>query len=106
VKVLEAFALGVPVVTTAHGVEGIAARDGVHAGVCEDDAGLVDRCVALLRDRDRAREQCRAARALVDATCSPRTSLDALEDVYATVVAASSGECRADRRAARRAAGI
>jgi glycosyltransferase involved in cell wall biosynthesis len=86
VKVLEAFALGVPVVTTEDGVEGVAARDGVHAGVCDDDAGLIDRCVALLRDRERARRQSHAARALVDATCSPQANLAALEDVYATIL--------------------
>ena len=32
IKVLEALALGVPVVTTSEGVEGLPAEDGVHAG--------------------------------------------------------------------------
>jgi glycosyltransferase involved in cell wall biosynthesis len=87
VKVLEAFALGTAVVTTADGVEGLAAIDGVHAGVCDDDAGLIDRCVALLTDPLRARRQRHAARALVEATCGPDVTLDAIEEVHAAVVA-------------------
>ena len=51
VKILESFGFGVPVVTTSEGVEGLPAVDGVHAGVCDDDAGLIDRTVELLRDR-------------------------------------------------------
>ena len=47
VKILESFGFGVPVVTTSEGVEGLPAVDGVHAGVCEDDAGLIDRAVEL-----------------------------------------------------------
>ena len=54
IKILEAMASGVPVVTTSEGVEGLPAVDGVHAGVCEDDAGLIDRTVALLEDPDAA----------------------------------------------------
>ena len=85
VKVLEAFALGTPVVTTGEGVEGIPARDGVHAGVCEDDRGLVERTVALLRDRGRARGQRVAARSLLESHCSPRATLDLVEGVYKTI---------------------
>jgi glycosyltransferase involved in cell wall biosynthesis len=87
VKVLEAFALGTAVVTTPDGVEGLSAVDGVHAGICADDAGLIDRCVALLGDAGRARRQRHTARALVEATCSPDATLDALEAIYATHVA-------------------
>jgi glycosyltransferase involved in cell wall biosynthesis len=82
VKVMEAFALGVPVVTTAEGVEGIPARDGVHAGICEDDAGLADRAVRLLTDRATAERQRTAARALLEQHCGPGPTLDALERVY------------------------
>ena len=85
VKVLEAFALGVPVVTTRAGVEGLPAIDGVHAGVCEDDRGLIERAVGLLTDNARGERQRTAARALVELHCSPRAALDALEGVYGEV---------------------
>jgi glycosyltransferase involved in cell wall biosynthesis len=85
VKVLEAFALGVPVVTTAEGVEGIPAEDGVHAGVCEDDEGLAARAVALLLDPARQNRQRAAARALVERHCGPGATLDAVERLHAAV---------------------
>jgi glycosyltransferase involved in cell wall biosynthesis len=85
VKVMEAFALGTPVVTSTDGIEGLPAVDGVEAGLADDDAGLVDRAVALLSDPDRRIAQRRAARALLEAHCRPQPVLDRLERVYATL---------------------
>ena len=87
VKVLEALALGVPVVTNADGVEGLPAVDGLDAGLAEDDAGLIARAVALLSDPARRIAQRRAARALLEAHCRPELVLDRLEQVYATLPA-------------------
>lgn len=86
IKVLEAMAFGVPVVTTSEGVEGIPALDGVHAGVCEDDAGLIDRAVALLHDPALRNRQRRAARALLEAHCGPTPTLDAVENIYKYII--------------------
>ena len=85
VKVLEAFALGVPVVTTSEGIEGLLAEDGVQAAVCEDDAGLIQRTVVLLNDDARRSAQACAARRLVEETCSPHIGLNAVERVYQTL---------------------
>jgi polysaccharide biosynthesis protein PslH len=85
VKVLEAFAIGVPVVTTSEGIEGIPAIDGVHAGVCEDDAGLVERTVQLLKERGRQERQRIAARVLLEAHCSPQATVSRVEQLYATM---------------------
>jgi glycosyltransferase involved in cell wall biosynthesis len=87
VKVLEALAYGVPVVTTSEGVEGLPAEDGVHAGVCEDDAGLIDRAVALLRDPVAQNRQRAAGRALLEAHCGPKPTVDAIERIYAALTA-------------------
>jgi hypothetical protein len=89
VKVLEALAYGVPVVTTAEGVEGLPAADGVHAGVCEDDAGLIDRTVRLLADPAAANRQRAAGRALLESHCGPGPTVDRVEQVYARVLAAA-----------------
>ena len=86
VKVLEAFALGVPVVTTSAGVEGLPACDGVHAGIAEDDAGLIARTVSLLRNSTTRQKQGVAARELVENYCSPARTLDLLEGVYQSMV--------------------
>lgn len=59
VKVLEAMAMGVPVVTTSHGAEGIEPTDGVL--VADDDATLVDFTVTLLDDPEERRRRGSAA---------------------------------------------
>ncbi len=87
VKVLESFALGLPVVTTNSGVEGIPAVDGIHAGICEEDDGLIDRCVALLKDTGARMRQRIAARELVERHCAADIVLDALETVYEKMLA-------------------
>jgi glycosyltransferase involved in cell wall biosynthesis len=82
IKVLEAMLFGVPVVTTSEGVEGLPAVDGEHAGVCEDDAGLIDRAVELLEDPARQDRQRHAARALVESHCGPSPTVSAIESIY------------------------
>jgi glycosyltransferase involved in cell wall biosynthesis len=50
IKILEAFAHGVPVVSTSKGVEGLDAENGVHLFI-EDDPGLfADACIRLMND--------------------------------------------------------
>jgi len=65
-KVLEAMAVGTPVVATPHAVAGLALGAGEEVLVADDAAGLAAAAVALLRDPARARAQARAARALVE----------------------------------------
>ncbi len=85
VKVLEAFAIGTPVVTNGEGVEGLPAEDGIHAGIADDDAGLIARTVGLLRDADRRHAYRTAARSLVESHCGPGPTVDAIEAVHARV---------------------
>jgi glycosyltransferase involved in cell wall biosynthesis len=82
VKILEALLFGVPVVTTSEGVEGLGAEDGVHAGVSDDDEGLIERTVALLGDPQRQNRQRASGRVLVDALCSPDATVAAIEEIY------------------------
>lgn len=65
IKILEAFAAGVPVVSSPVGCEGIAARDGEHLFVASRDV-FADAVTAALIDRDGASAKARAARALVE----------------------------------------
>ncbi len=85
VKVLEAFALGVPVVTTAAGLEGIAATPGVQVRIAEEDDALIEETIALL-EPTAWRTQRDAARALVEERHHPAVALDRVEEVYARLV--------------------
>lgn len=91
IKIQEAMAYGVPVVTTSEGVEGLPAQDGVHAGVCEDDAGLIERTVSLLRDPAKQNRQRHAALALIESHCGPAPTLDGIERLYAHMLSGQVG---------------
>ena len=90
IKILEAMAYGVPVVTTTEGVEGLPAVDGVHAGVSDDDAGLIERTVGLLADPARGDRQRAAGRALLEAHCGPTPTVDGIERIYAAMTGGAS----------------
>ncbi|HEY7328477.1 MAG TPA: glycosyltransferase family 4 protein [Gemmataceae bacterium] len=92
VKVLEAFAYGVPVVTTHDGVEGLPVQDGVHADVCNDDAGLIAHTIDLLGDCARQERQRVAARQLLQACCSPQVALDRVERCYEEILVRQQGK--------------
>lgn len=90
IKVLEAMAFGLPVVTTSDGVEGLSASDGEHAGIAEDDEGLIDRTVALLTNQNLQNRQRKAARELLEARCDLRYTADSLEHIYENVVSSNT----------------
>jgi glycosyltransferase involved in cell wall biosynthesis len=83
VKILEAFARGIPVVSTTVGVEGIAAQPGEHLLVADDPTAFAAAVVRLLQNPDEGLRLARAARALVEARYDWRRALHGLDRVYA-----------------------
>ena len=65
-KVLEAMAVGTPVVATSRAVAALDVRPGEHVLVADDAAGLAEAVVTLLGDPELRRRLARAARALVE----------------------------------------
>ncbi len=65
-KVLEAMALGVPIVATPIGSQGIEAVPGKHLLIAEEDAAFVQQVIALLRHETLRREIATNARRLVE----------------------------------------
>ncbi|MEO8026748.1 MAG: glycosyltransferase [Bryobacteraceae bacterium] len=65
VKLLEAFAAGIPVVSTRKGAEGLADQDGEICALSDDADGFAERVLDLLEDREKAIRLARAARAFV-----------------------------------------
>jgi polysaccharide biosynthesis protein PslH len=86
VKVMEAFALGTIVVTTSEGVEGMPAIDRIHAGICEDDRGLIDRTVELLTDRSLSQQMRIDARQLLEKYCTPTVTVSQIEEIYTQII--------------------
>ncbi len=66
VKLLEAFAAGIPVVSTVVGAEGLAQKDGEFCALADDPAGFAARVLALFSDPDAAAEMAVRARAEVE----------------------------------------
>lgn len=86
VKVLEAMASGVPVVTTRIGAEGIAPNDGV---VVAGAGSELDRAAAqILRDPDEQRQRGEAALACFAERYAPRPATEPLLALYATIAGA------------------
>lgn len=82
IKVLEALALGTPVVATAKGVEGLGLERGVEIDVADDPEGLARAITDLLGDPRRRADRSAAGRAAVVA----RHSWTPIRDRYRALV--------------------
>ncbi len=87
-KVLEAMAVGAPVVTTPRVAAALEVEPGEHLLVADDAAGLADATVALLRDPARARAVAAAGRALVERRYQWAVSARSVEAAWEAAVAA------------------
>jgi glycosyltransferase involved in cell wall biosynthesis len=82
-KILEALAMGVPVVSTAKGAEGIAGRDGVHFRIADTAADFAQAVLQILRSPQEAESLRQAGRRLVLERYSWRTICRTLLSAYA-----------------------
>jgi len=87
VKVMEAMAYGVPVVTTWEGVEGIEYQNGRECWVAETDAALAGKVCRLLESSAERHQMRDAARHLIEERYSPRPVLDKMILVYQQMTA-------------------
>jgi glycosyltransferase involved in cell wall biosynthesis len=93
VKILEAFARGIPIVSTRVGVEGIDAREGEHLLVADDPEAFAEAVIRILRDPDLGRRLAGAGRQLVECMYDWRTALGGLDGIYADTDAEASTGC-------------
>lgn len=85
-KVLQAMAMGCPVVTTPTGVQGNPARNGREVFIGKTDAELATHCIALLKNTALRSRVAREARALVEKTHSWETVFRQLDDIVEYVM--------------------
>jgi glycosyltransferase involved in cell wall biosynthesis len=85
IKVMEAMAYGVPVVTTGEGVEGMDVVNGEHGLVAESDEAIAAHVCALLDDGTARRRLRDGARALLEERYTPAPVMAHMMDVYADV---------------------
>ena len=86
-KVLEALAMGIPVVATPLSVDGIAVRDGESALVADID-GIADKTIELLGDQALRDRLAQGGRALVEAQYSWEKTASSYERLYEEVCCA------------------
>src|SRR5579864_5440347 len=82
VKLLEAFAAGIPVVSTRLGAEGLADKDGEICALADDPAAFAGHVVQLLRHPEEAGALARRARAEVVARRDVRAMTERLVECY------------------------
>jgi len=86
VKLLEAFAAGIPVVSTPLGAEGLAGKDGEICSLAADPLEFADKVVELFEDGEKARGLACRARERVVETRDMRVLTERLVESYREVV--------------------
>jgi GT2 family glycosyltransferase len=86
VKLLEAFAAGIPVVSTRLGAEGLADKDGDLCALADDAESFAAHIVKLLRDPASAAQMAERARAEVVAKRDMRVMTERLVECYRTEI--------------------
>jgi len=89
-KVLNAFARGIPVVATSRAAEGLGVTSGEHLLVADKEAEFVHAVVSLLNDRDRWQALSENARALVRARYVAEIAYRPLDEAVARIALAGS----------------
>ncbi len=92
VKILDAMAAGVPVVTTPYGNEGIRARAGEEILIGEDPDSFANNVLSLLEDPGFRESLGRAGQIFVERSFSPEKFLADLEETYELLARKGIGE--------------
>jgi glycosyltransferase involved in cell wall biosynthesis len=88
VKLLEAFASGIPVVSTAIGAEGLARKDGEFCVLADDPHGFAEGVIRVLEDPAYAAEMAARARREVEANWDMAVITARLAGRYRALIAA------------------
>jgi len=87
IKIFEAMAMGIPVVSSTIGAEGLPVKDGANIFIADDPDTFAQRVVALLEDASMARSMGHAGKAMVSEKFSWRTAVDQFDRMCTQAVA-------------------
>lgn len=82
VKILEAMAMGVPVISTTIGCEGLDVRNGEHLLVADTPESFAYACARVLRDKELALRLAQNARQLILQRYDAKVALRSLDEIY------------------------
>jgi glycosyltransferase involved in cell wall biosynthesis len=82
VKILEAMAVGMPVISTTIGCEGLAVRDGEHLLIADTPKAFASACAVVLQDPKLAQKLAQNARQLLLERYDRAVALRSLDAVY------------------------
>lgn len=83
VKILEAMAMGLPVVSTTVGCEGLEVQHGVHLLIADTPGDFAQACAIVLNDKELANKLANNARALMREKYDANIALRRLDEAYA-----------------------
>ncbi len=90
VKILEAFASGIPVVSTTLGAEGLAGTHGTHYLLADSPTAFADAAIYLLENSDAAQAMAARARQLVETNYDWASIGLRVEAIYRGLIAKTS----------------
>ena len=85
VRILEAFARGMPVITTTVGLEGIEAQPGIDVLVEDDEASFANSTIDLINNELKQEQLAKNGRKLVETRYDWQIILNALDQVYDSI---------------------
>ena len=97
VKILEAFASGIPVVSTSLGAEGLAAKPDEEIVLADSPKEFAEGCLRLLENPSLAQSMAASARRLVEARYNWPVVMERLDRAYQELVRHRRGVLPADR---------
>jgi polysaccharide biosynthesis protein PslH len=87
IKIFEAMAMGIPVVSSTIGAEGLPVEDGTNIFVADDPDTFAERVVTLLEDSEKARSMGSAAKLMVSEKFSWHTAVGRFDQMCSQAVA-------------------